>query len=153
MIQRRFPTFPIPSVGAVIVGAEGVLLIKRDKPPFMGIWNIPTGVINVGETQEEAVLREVKEETGITGEVIRFVDTGDVIVRDDDGRIEYHYVVNVYLLHAASDELNTGTRSNEMKWFNPDSLPSEGMVDSVYKALRGMESQLLKLIHQYAHAL
>jgi 8-oxo-dGTP diphosphatase len=148
MSQRRFPTYPIPSVGAVIVGAKGVLLIKREKPPFMGLWNIPTGVINVGETQKEAVLREVREETGIVGEVLRFVDTGDVIIKDPDEQVEYHFVVNVYLIHADSHEFDTGSESTEMTWFSPKSLPSEYMVDSVYKALRAMEKQLLVIMRQ-----
>ncbi|MFW9887915.1 MAG: NUDIX hydrolase [Candidatus Thorarchaeota archaeon] len=148
MSQRRFPTFPIPSVGAVIVGAKGVLLIKRDKPPFMGLWNIPTGVINVGETQEEAVLREVREETGITGDVLRFLDTGDVILKDQNEQVEYHFVVNVYLIHAESHEFGAGSGPAEVAWFNPKSLPSGDMVDSVHKALRAMENQLLKLMRQ-----
>ena len=147
MIQRRFPTFPIPSVGALIVGVKGVLLIRRDNPPFEGLWNIPTGAINVGETQEEAVLREVREETGITGEVLKFVDTGDVIITDGDGKAEYHFVVNVYLFHAASQELDTDA-TTEIAWFSPNSLPSEDMVDSVYEALRGIEKQLLKIMQQ-----
>lgn len=148
MSQRRFPTFPIASVGAVIVGERGVLLVKRGKPPFMGLWNILTGVINVGETQEEAVVREVREETGISGEVIRFADTGDVIIKDPDEQVEYHFVVNVYLVHAGSQEFNPGSESTEMAWFTPKSLPSEDMVDSVYKALRAMENQLLRIMQQ-----
>ncbi|MFW9913281.1 MAG: NUDIX hydrolase [Candidatus Thorarchaeota archaeon] len=148
MSQRRFPTYPIPSVGAVIVGAKGVLLIKREKPPFMDLWNIPTGVINVGETQKEAVLREVREETGIVGEVLRFVDTGDVIIKNPDKHVEYHFVVNVYLVNAASQELDTDTSASEIAWFSPNSLPSEDMVDSVYEALREMEKQLLMIMQQ-----
>jgi ADP-ribose pyrophosphatase YjhB (NUDIX family) len=144
MLQRKYPEIPIPSVGAIIVGTKGILLVKRDKPPYKGLWNIVSGVINVGETQEEAVTREVREETGIEGEVMRFVETGDVIVKDNHGRMEYHFMVNVYLFRALSE--NSDIMTLDTAWFHPQSLPAEDMVDSVYKALRGLGNQLLKIM-------
>ncbi|MGY5854933.1 MAG: NUDIX domain-containing protein [Candidatus Thorarchaeota archaeon] len=141
MNQRRYPKSPIPSVAVIIVGSKGILLIKRDKPPYEGLWNIVSGTIQVGETQEEAVVREVREETGIEGEVVRFVDTGDVIVTDSEGQVEFHYLVNVYLFRASTDEyiINEGS---DIRWFHPSDIPVHDMVDSVSKALKKLEKHL-----------
>ena len=65
MNHRRYPENPIPTVAAVVVSSKGILLMKRDTPPYNSLWNIPSGVIKVGETQEEAIIREVIEESGL----------------------------------------------------------------------------------------
>ena len=88
MQERVYPTVPIPAVGAIVVGLKGILLQRRSKPPYEGLWNILSGVIRTGETQEEAIVREVREETGLNTDVVRFVDTSDVIVIDSDGQVD-----------------------------------------------------------------
>ena len=62
MNERSYPHFPIPGVGAIVVGSKGVLLVRRDKDPGKGFWSIPGGGVEVGETQEESLIREVEEE-------------------------------------------------------------------------------------------
>ncbi|MFX1416025.1 MAG: NUDIX hydrolase [Promethearchaeota archaeon] len=146
MSQRRYPETPIPSVAAVVVGPKGILLKRREKPPYKGLWNILSGVIETGETQEEAIAREVREETGVNADVIRFVDTSDLIITDPDGRVEYHFVVNVYLLRASSDDVPLVDGTADIRWFHPNSLPVEDMQDSVSRALQAMKEQLLQLM-------
>ncbi|MHA2004831.1 MAG: NUDIX domain-containing protein, partial [Candidatus Thorarchaeota archaeon] len=65
MTSRRYPKYPIPGVGGIVVGPEGILLVVRDKEPAKGRLSFPGGGVDVGETQEQAVVREVREETGI----------------------------------------------------------------------------------------
>ncbi|MFW9888521.1 MAG: NUDIX domain-containing protein, partial [Candidatus Thorarchaeota archaeon] len=65
LANRRYPKFPIPGVAAIVAGPEGVLLVVRDREPAKGRLSFPGGGVEIGETQEEAVLREVREETGI----------------------------------------------------------------------------------------
>ena len=83
MDGRRYPQHPIPGVGAIVVSNEGVLLARRDKEPATGLWSIPGGAVEPGETQKESVVREVLEETGIRCEVIKLVNTFDLITLDE----------------------------------------------------------------------
>ena len=134
---RRYPERPIPGVGAVVVGRLGVLLVRRDKDPGEGLWSIPGGVVELGESQHEAVTREVLEETGVHVEVIRMIDTADLILHDERGRVEFHYVLNHYLARALDESLREESPSVEVSWFHPDELPSDmpdilrGLISSV----------------------
>ena len=125
MSARRYPAFPIPGVGAVVLGSEGVLLVRRDKDPAKGLWSIPGGGVEVGETQADAVIREVQEETGIECEVIELISTDDVILHDDEGRVEFHYLLNHYLTRAVGGEISQESPEAEVRWFNLDDLPEE----------------------------
>ncbi|MHA2162889.1 MAG: NUDIX domain-containing protein [Candidatus Thorarchaeota archaeon] len=146
MSQRRYPEAPIPSVAAVVIGSKGILLKRRNKPPYKGLWNILSGVIKTGETQEESIVREVKEETGMNADVIRFVDTADVIITDSDDRIEYHYMTNVYLLRASTDDVHLIDETANIRWFHPNSIPVEDMPASVSRALQTIKEQLLQVM-------
>ena len=125
MSARRYPAFPIPGVGAVVFGSKGVLLVRRDKDPGKGLWSIPGGGVEVGETQAEAVVREVQEETGIECEVIELISTDDVILHDADGQVEFHYLLNHYLTRAVGGEISQESPEAEVRWFNFDDLPEE----------------------------
>ena len=82
MNDRRYPEHPIPGVGAIVVGPKGVLLATRDKDPGKGLWSLPGGGVELGETQETTVIREVEEETGVQCEIFDFVSTADIVTRD-----------------------------------------------------------------------
>ena len=125
MSARRYPAFPIPGVGAVVLGSKGVLLVRRDKDPGKGLWSIPGGGVEIGETQAEAVVREVQEETGIECEVIELISTDDIILHDADGRVEFHYLLNHYLTRAVGGEISQESPEAEVRWFNLDDLPEE----------------------------
>ena len=84
-------------VGAVVWRGGEVLLERRGQPPAQGSWSLPGGLVDVGETLEQAVRREVREECSIEVEVGPLLGVFEPIVRDDDGRIRYHYVVIDYL--------------------------------------------------------
>ncbi|MFQ5832970.1 MAG: NUDIX domain-containing protein [Candidatus Thorarchaeota archaeon] len=146
MSRRRYPETPIPSIAAVVVGPKGILLKRRDKPPYKGLWNILSGVIKTGETQEEAVVREVREETGLNADVIRFLDTSDVITTDSDGKVEYHFMVNVYLLRVSSDSGHLVDGTAGIRWFHPESIPAEDMPGDVSRALQAIKEQLLQVM-------
>lgn len=141
---RRYPKAPIPSVAAVVLSSERILLKRRSKPPYEGKWNILTEVIEVGETQEEALVREVKEETGVECKVIRFLDTYDLILIDQDKRIEYHYLVNVYLLQALKGESSKITDTENIRWFHLSALPVDEIPVSVAERLKALTPQLLE---------
>jgi 8-oxo-dGTP diphosphatase len=87
-------------VGVAIYNAEGhVLLVKRGRPPGKGTWGLPGGLIDLGETLEAAALREVLEEVGLTVAIGALVTTFETILHDNEGKLEYHYVVLEYWAH------------------------------------------------------
>jgi 8-oxo-dGTP diphosphatase len=107
---RKYPERPIVGVGAVILDGERVLLIKRAHEPLKGEWSLPGGAVDVGETLEAAVAREVFEETSLEVEVGPLVDVLDSIRRDADGRVEYHFVIVDYRCRVLS---GTATASSD----------------------------------------
>ncbi len=95
--SRTYPAFPIPAVGAVILEQEHVLLVQRGQPPSEGQWTVPGGVVEIGESPDEAIIREVHEECGIEVQVVGILDVVNRIVRDDVDAVKYHYVIIDYL--------------------------------------------------------
>ena len=91
--SREYPSRPVCGVGAVVRKDDAVLLIRRGKPPRMGEWSIPGGAVEVGETLQQAVQREVREECGIEISVGEVAEALDIILRDEVGRVQYHYVI------------------------------------------------------------
>ena len=92
-IQREYPTMPILAVGAVVLDADSVLLVRRAKAPLAREWSLPGGVVELGETLQQAVTREVREETGLAVEPLAVLDTLEKIERDSAGHVQYHYVL------------------------------------------------------------
>jgi 8-oxo-dGTP diphosphatase len=92
-VVREYPAAPLVGVAGVVVQGGDVLLIRRGREPLLGTWSLPGGLLEVGESTAEGVVREVFEETGVRVRAVEIVATLDRIVRDDDGRVRYHYVL------------------------------------------------------------
>ena len=147
MNDRRYPQFPIPGVGAIVVGAQGVLLARRDKDPGKGLWSFPGGGVEIGETQETSIIREVEEETGVKCEIVEFVNTVDLITRDDTGKVEFHFLLNHYLARALTENTKPETEDGEVGWFHPDNLPPDMANQQITDLILSVRESIFKLIN------
>ena len=132
-MTREFPDRPIAGVSVVVLGAKGVLLVKRAKPPRQGQWSLPGGAQKLGETVFEAARRETLEETGLEIEVLGLIDVVDSIVSDNGGgEIRYHYTLIDILAVAAGDATGApgpspgpvaGSDAEDVVWFPLQKIP------------------------------
>jgi mutator protein MutT len=98
MIKRLYPSHPLVGVGAVILRNGKLLLGKRLCEPAAGKWSIPGGLVELGETLEQAVMREAKEETCLNVSNPTLFDVIDILEADKQGKIVYHYIIVDYLV-------------------------------------------------------
>ncbi|MGC1783861.1 MAG: NUDIX hydrolase [Acidobacteriaceae bacterium] len=94
---REYPAAPIVGVGAIVIEGGNVLLVRRAREPFLGQWSLPGGAVELGETLERAVVREVEEETGLAVAPVSVLKALDRIERDTSGRVRFHYVLVDFL--------------------------------------------------------
>jgi ADP-ribose pyrophosphatase len=112
------------------VRGKELLLVKRGREPAKGLWGIPGGVVEVGETVEEALVREVREETSCECRPIKQLTTFDSIRRDPDGHIHWHYVLFEYLCEYISGEPKASDDADEARWVRLDDLGSVNIMES-----------------------
>lgn len=136
MSGREYPDAPQIAVGAVVVRDGRVLLVQRGQPPSEGLWAIPGGRVELGETLQEAVEREIKEETGLTIRARHPVYTFDVILRDDAGRVQFHYVIVDLLADYVSGELRPGDDVRQARWVAPVELEKLPISQTTLELLR-----------------
>jgi mutator protein MutT len=119
---RLYPERPIVGVGAVIVEAGKVLLVKRRYEPLAGRWSIPGGTLELGETLEAGVAREMREETGLEVEVGPVIEVFDRIMFDAERRVQYHFVLVDYLCWPISGDLQAGSDVDDAVLVDPAAL-------------------------------
>jgi ADP-ribose pyrophosphatase YjhB (NUDIX family) len=106
-------------VGVVVWRGDQVLLIRRARPPRAGQWGIPGGAQELGETLFEAARREILEETGLTIRPTGIVTAIDGIVRDGQGRVEYHYTLVEVSAEWVAGEATAGSDVDAARWVAP----------------------------------
>lgn len=139
-MSREYPDYPRVGVGAIVLHEGRVLLVKRGRAPGLGLWSVPGGLVDLGESTADAACREVEEETGLKVRVAGLVGVLDRVTRDAEGRVRYHWVLIDYLVVPESiDTLMAGSDAAEVRWVTVDEvegLPiTEGLVDMIRRAV------------------
>ena len=121
-MRRDYPDRPFLGVGAVIIDDNRVLLVRRANPPLQGEWSIPGGLVETGETTRDAIVREVLEETALHVEVAVLMEVFERILRDNQSRVQYHYVLLDYQCRVLSGEAHAGSDVSAVRWATLDEL-------------------------------
>jgi mutator protein MutT len=145
LIRRFYPTQPVVGVGAVIIRDGKILLEKRRSEPAKGKWSIPGGLVELGESAEQAVIREVKEETGLEVEKPELIDVINNISLDENGKIKYHFVIIDYFVRLKGGELKAADDAEELRWIALDEAEKYDLTKTLRAFLQRNRIKLQKL--------
>jgi len=138
-----YPARPVLAVSAAIIRDGHVLLVRRARTPAEGLFTLPGGRVEPGETLHEAVVREIREETGLGIEPVALAGTREVIHRDRDDRVERHFVILAFAARWLDGEPALNVELAEARWLRPSeikALPTtEGLSEIVAAAFEKME--------------
>jgi 8-oxo-dGTP diphosphatase len=136
--NRTYPDRPYLAVSAAIFRDEKILIVRRGRPPARGVFTLPGGVVEVGETLHAALLREVREETALEIAPVGLAGEREVIVRDAEGRVERHFVILAFAARWLSGEVALNEELAEARWLEPAELAqlptTDGLADIVAAA-------------------
>jgi ADP-ribose pyrophosphatase YjhB (NUDIX family) len=139
---RTYPSRPYLAVSAAIFRDGRVLIVRRAQPPANGLYTLPGGGVELGETLERAVIREVREETGLVIEPVALAGYRQMIARDADGRVERHFVILPFAARWSAGEVSLNEELAEAHWLKLPEISAfattEGLAEIIAAA-----SQLL----------
>ena len=131
MVKREYPDQPVVGVGAVIVCEGRILLEKRRNLPSRGKWTIPGGLVDLGENIEDAVIREIKEETCLDGENPRLIDVVDNVDLDEKRKVKYHFVIVDYLVNVkCGNAIKAASDAEDLRWVPFDEVENYDLTQS-----------------------
>ena len=129
------PARPTVGVGGVLIQDGRVLLIRRGKEPLRGRWVIPGGTVELGETLEQALVREMAEETSLRVAPGELLTVFDRILREE-GAVRYHYVILDYLCSYVSGEAGAASDAEAVAWVAPEELPAYDLPDKALEVVK-----------------
>jgi ADP-ribose pyrophosphatase YjhB (NUDIX family) len=141
---RAYPDRPILAVSAAIIRDGRVLVAKRNRGPTYGLWTLPGGVVEAGETLGEALVREIAEETGMVIEPVVLAGHREAMQRDQHGKVERHFVILCFAARWIKGEPVLNEELAEAKWLRPAEIvalkTTEGLRDIIAAAFERMEA-------------
>jgi len=140
--SREYPNRPVMGVGGVIIDRGRAVLIRRGTEPLLGEWSIPGGTIEIAETLEEAVRRELREETGLEVRVLELIELFDRIYFQDGAAAEdkkkprFHYVIADYLCEVVGGEPQAGSDVTDLAFAREDELGKFHLTEKATSVLK-----------------
>jgi 8-oxo-dGTP diphosphatase len=143
--RREYPEQPMIGVGGVVVEEARALLIRRGSAPLKGEWSIPGGLLEVGETLEQGVARELVEETGLEVRVVELIEVFERIfpappaadgTPGDPSKPQYHFVILDYLCETSGGSLSAGSDAQEFAWAHEEELAKFNLTVAVTRVLK-----------------
>jgi len=138
---HRYPKAPAVGIGGIVLKDESILLVKRGNPPNQGCWGVPGGCLELGETLREGVAREVREECGIEIEVGELFDVFETFQKDEEGRLEFHYVLLDFIARHISGDPVPGGDALECRFIPLANVREYDLTPGVRELLDRMESR------------
>jgi 8-oxo-dGTP diphosphatase len=145
LLNRLYPKQPIAGVGAVIICKGKILLEKRKGEPGRGKWSIPGGLVELGESAEQTVIREVKEETNLEVEEPKLIDVVNNITLDGNNKIKYHFVIVDYFVKLKGGTLEAADDAEELRWVTFDKVEDYDLTKSFREFFQRNRQKLEKL--------
>ncbi len=136
MSHRLYPERLMVGVGVLIEKDGRYLLIKRAADPDKGMWSVPGGLVEVGERVRDAAVREALEETGLRVELVDRLGVVDKIMRDDEGRVRYHFIIVQFLARIVEGEVKAMDDALEARWAEPSEFRSYELTASLREFLK-----------------
>ena len=144
-MSREYPERPVVGVGGVVIDGGRALLIRRGSEPLRGEWSIPGGTLELGESLERGVARELLEETGLEVRVLELIEVFDRVYEGDDaaagGGLEkkgpkYHFVIVDYLCERIGGEAVAGSDVTHVAFAREDELDGYGLTETATRIVR-----------------
>jgi len=142
-MAREYPDRPVVGIGGVVIENEQALLIKRGSEPLLGQWSIPGGTLELGESLQQGVARELLEEPGLEVQVLDMIEAFDRIFLDpaaanarDRSRPKYHYVIVDYLCQRRAGEARAGSDVTDIAYATEQELEKFQMTSTAVRVLR-----------------
>lgn len=127
--SRQYPSRPFLGIGALIFEGDRLLLVERGREPLKGYWSLPGGILETGETLEQGIRREVREETGLEVQPLSMFEVFERIMPDATGKTEYHYVLIDYLCRPVGGTLAAASDVSRVAWVTQPELAQYRLTD------------------------
>jgi 8-oxo-dGTP diphosphatase len=139
---RLYPPYPFLAVSLAVFRAGQVLLASRTRPPFAGAFSLPGGLVETGETLQEAALRELREEVQVDARIVAFNQHVESIERDDAGKVLRHYVIASFVGEWIAGEGAPGPEASEIVWVEPDRIALLDCTPHIFDVVTAAEAAL-----------
>jgi ADP-ribose pyrophosphatase YjhB (NUDIX family) len=135
---RAYPDRPFIAASAAVIRDGKVLIVRRARIPASGVYTLPGGVVETGETLVDAVAREVREETGLTVAPVALAGYREVILRDGEGRVSRHFVILSFAARWLAGDVSLNEELDDARWLHPAEIAglktTEGLEEIVASA-------------------
>jgi ADP-ribose pyrophosphatase YjhB (NUDIX family) len=144
---RTYPTRPFLAVSAAILRDGKVLVVRRARAPANGVFSLPGGVVEAGETLVEAVKREIDEETALTIEPVALAGYREVVARDAEDKVERHFVILPFAARWIAGEPVLNEELSEWRWVDPGEVAAmqttPGLAEIIEAAVRQLAAAII----------